>query len=160
MQKNRKSLPGPTRTFIFDDFIHVVDTLLYLLPFPLNHLIVNGKKKDDLLYHVVVQFIFRDGCTAIGIMNRDCGTNEERLEVFTNEQKTIVRNVSDTSILKDKNTTEIGVSDWEPTMSKRGFVGMVDDFIHAVNSGSTRDYECHLKVHEVCEEIVNRVDAP
>jgi virulence factor len=160
MQKNRKSLPGITRTFIFDDFIHVVDTLLYLLPYPVDHLIVNGKKKDGLLYHVVVQFIFGDACTAIGIMNRDSGTNEERLEVFTTEQKSIVRNVTDTSILNDRNTTEIGVSDWEPTMNKRGFAGMVDDFIYAVKSGITRDYEHQLKTHRVCEEIVNRLDSP
>ena len=87
MQKNRKSLPGNVRTFIFDDFIHVVDTLLYLLPRPIEQLIVNGKKKDNLLYHVVVQFIFAEGRTAIGIMNRDSGTNEEKVEVFTPEEK-------------------------------------------------------------------------
>lgn len=159
MQKNRKSLPAPTRTFIFDDFIHVVDTLLYLLPNPMEHLIVNGKKKDGLLYHVVVQFVFGDGCTAIGIMNRDSGTNEEQLEVFTEAEKRIVRNVTDTSILKDKNRTEIGVSDWEPTMNKRGFEAMVNDFINAVKSASTRHYEHQLMTHKVCEEIVNRLDA-
>ncbi|MEJ1238392.1 Gfo/Idh/MocA family oxidoreductase [Chryseolinea sp. T2] len=159
MQKNRKSLPATTRTFIFDDFIHVVDTLLYLLPYPIDHLIVNGKKKDDVLYHVVVQFIYGNGCTAIGIMNRDSGTNEEQLEVFTSEEKTIVRNVTDTSILKDKSKTETGVSDWEPTLNKRGFEGMVNDFINAVQTGNPGHYEHHLTTHKVCEEIVNRLDA-
>jgi virulence factor len=159
MQKNRKSLPATTRTFIFDDFIHVVDTLLYLLPYPIAHIIVNGKKKDGLLYHVVVQFIFGDGRTAIGIMNRDSGTIEERLEVFTEAEKQVVRNVTDTSIMKDKDQIEIGVSDWEPTMNKRGFDGMVDDFLNAVKSGSTRHHEHHLITHKVCEEIVHRLDA-
>ena len=128
MQKNRKSLPGKVRTFIFDDFIHVVDTLLYLLPHRVEQLIVNGKKKDNLLYHVVVQFIFEEGCTAIGIMNRDSGTNEEKVAVFTPEEKRIVYNVTDTFILKDKNEMKIGVSDWESTLNKRGFEGMVDEF--------------------------------
>ena len=159
MQKNRKALPATTRTFIFDDFIHVVDTLFYLLPYPTDHLIVNGRKKDGLLYHVVIQLIFGDGNTAIGIMNRDSGTTEEQLEVFTAEEKRIVRNVTDSSILKDHSRNKIGLSDWEPTTTKRGFERMVDDFINAVRAGNTGHYEHHLRTHRVCEEIVNRLDA-
>lgn len=159
MQKNRKSLPGNVRTFIFDDFIHVVDTLLYLLPHPIEQLIVNGKKKDNVLYHVTVQFIFPAGVTAIGIMNRDSGTNEEKVEVFTSEEKRIVYNVSDTYILKDKNEMKAGVSDWESTLNKRGFEGMVDEFLKVVESGGAMRYENHLLTHKVCEEIVNKLEA-
>jgi virulence factor len=159
MQKNRKSLPGNVRTFIFDDFIHVVDTLLYLLPNPIEELIVNGKKKDDLLYHVVVQFISAAGCTAIGVMNRDSGTNEEKLEVFTPEEKRIVYNVTDTFILKDKNEMKVGVSDWESTLTKRGFEGIVDEFLRVVELGRVVHQKNQLLTHEVCEEIVNKLEA-
>ena len=159
MQKNRKALPGNVRTFIFDDFIHVVDTLLYLLPHPIEQLIVNGKKKDQLLYHVVVQFIFAGGCTAIGIMNRDSGTNEEKVEVFTPEETRIVCNVTDTFILKDKNETKVGVSDWESTLSKRGFEGMVDQFLCSLELGNTMHHESHLLTHKICEEIVNKLES-
>jgi len=159
MQKNRKSLPGNVRTFIFDDFIHVVDTLLYLLPHPIEQLIVNGKKKDNLLYHVVVQFISAEGCTAIGIMNRDSGTNEEKVEVFTPEEKRIVYNVTDTFILKDKNEMKLGVSDWQSTLSKRGFEGIVDEFLRAVESRSAMHHENHMLTHKICEEIVNKLEA-
>ena len=159
MQKNRKSLPGNVRTFIFDDFIHVVDTLLYLLPHPIEQLIVNGKKKDNLLYHVVVQFISAEGCTAIGIMNRDSGTNEEKVEVFTPEEKRIVYNVTDTFILKDKNEMKLGVSDWESTLNKRGFEGIVDEFLRAVESRSAMHHENHMLTHKICEEIVNKLEA-
>ena len=159
MQKNRKSLPGNVRTFIFDDFIHVVDTLLYLVPHPIEQLIVNGKKKDKLLYHVVVQFILAEGCTAIGIMNRDSGTNEEKVEVFTPEEKRIVYNVTDTFILKDKNEMKVGVSDWESTLYKRGFEGIIDEFLHVVELGSGSHHENHLLTHKVCEEIVKKLEA-
>lgn len=158
MQKNRKALPGNVRPFIFDDFIHVVDTLLYLLPHPVEQLIVNGRKKDHLLYHVVVQFISRD-CTAIGIMNRDSGTNEEKLEVFTPEEKRIVYNVTDTFILKDKNEMKMGVSDWESTLTKRGFEGIVGEFLRAIELGSSMHHENHLLTHKICEEIVNKLEA-
>lgn len=159
MQKNRKSLPGNIRTFIFDDFIHVVDTLLYLFPYAIEHLTVNGKKKDDLLYHVVVQFISAEGCTAIGIMNRDSGTNEEKVELFTSEEKRIVYNVTDTFTLKDKNEIKTGASDWDSTLKKRGFEGMVDEFLRIVGSRERISRESHLLTHKVCEEIVNRLEA-
>jgi virulence factor len=159
MQKNRKSLPGNVRTFIFDDFIHVVDTLLYLLPQPIEQMIVNGKKKDNLLYHVVVQFILAEGCIAIGIMNRDSGTNEEKLEVFTPEEKRIVYNVADTFILKDKNEMKVGVNDWESTLYKRGFEGIMDEFLQIVELRSGIHHENHLLTHQVCEEIVNKLEA-
>jgi virulence factor len=159
MQKNRKLLPGDVRTFIFDDFIHVVDTLLYLSPHPIEQLIVNGKKKSNLLYHVVVQFIFTEGRTAIGIMNRDSGTNEEKLEVFTTEEKRVVYNVTDSFILKDKNEIKVGGSDWESTLNKRGFEAMVDEFLDAIKSGAPQYQENHLLTHQVCEEIVNKLEA-
>ncbi len=159
MQKNRKSLPGNVRTFIFDDFIHVVDTLLYLSPHPIEQLIVNGKKQDNLLYHVVVQFIFAEGCTAIGIMNRDSGTNEEKVEVFTSEEKRIVYNVTDTFVLQDKNEMKVGVSDWESTLNKRGFEGLVDEFLRVVELGIPMHHENHLLTHKVCEEIVDKLEA-
>jgi virulence factor len=122
-------------------------------------MIVNGKKKENLMYHVVVQFVLAEGCTAIGIMNRDSGTNEEKLEVFTPEEKRIVYNVTDTFILKDKNEMKVGVNDWESTLHKRGFEGIIDEFLHVVELGSGIHHENHLLTHQVCEEIVNKLEA-
>ena len=159
MQKNRKSLPGDVRTFIFDDFIHVVDTLLYMFPHQPGKLTVAGKKQDNQLYHVVVQLESADGHTAIGIMNRDSGTTEEKLEVFTNEEKRIVYNVTDTIVYKDKSEIRLGVNDWESTLYKRGFEGIVDEFIKSIDVESSSQYSAKdsLLTHEICEEIVKRL---
>ena len=136
MQKNRQSLPAEIRTFIFDDFIHVIDTLLFLFPYPIEKLIVNGKKKDSLLHHVVVQFISPDGATAIGIMNRDSGTIEEKLEVFTSHEKRVVYNVSEVVIHQEKNETKLGAGDWDPMLHRRGFEQIIEDFLQSVKSGT------------------------
>ena len=109
--------------------------LLYLSPHPIEQLIVNGKKKDNLLYHVVVQFIFAEGCTAIGIMNRDSGTNEEKVEVFTQKKSESYTTLRIPLYLKDKNEIKVGVNDWESTLNKRGFEGIVDEFLRVVESG-------------------------
>lgn len=157
MQKNRKSLPDDIRRFVFDDFIHVIDTLLYLFPHPIENIVINGRKKDNALYHVVVQFISRE-CTAIGIMNRDSGTVEEKLEIMSTQEKRVVTNVSDLVIHNDRNMTKIGFSDWEPTLYKRGFEQIVSNFIQAItNSPSNIKYDDLLLTHEICEKIVKEL---
>ncbi|AYB33898.1 Gfo/Idh/MocA family protein [Chryseolinea soli] len=159
LQKNRSYLPGEVRTFIFDDFIHVVDTLLYLFPHPIEKMIVNGKKKDGLLNHVVVQFIAADGTTAIGIMNRDSGTVEERLEVASPDEKRVVVNLTDVTVYRDRNETHIVRDDWEPTLRKRGFDQVVDHFLQALKSGSSHPISTpdFLFTHKICEQIVEQL---
>lgn len=160
LQKNRNALPGEVRTFIFDDFIHVVDTLLFLFPHALEKLIINGKKKDGLLYHVVVQFVAADGTTAIGIMNRDSGTVEERLEIASTDEKRVVVNVTDVTVYRDRNETRLIRDDWESTLHKRGFDQIVDHFIQTLQTNpsyqpATPDY---LLTHKICEQIVNELE--
>ncbi|MBC7746245.1 MAG: Gfo/Idh/MocA family oxidoreductase [Flavobacterium sp.] len=160
MQKNRQSLPCELRTFIFDDFIHVVDTLRYLFPYPIDQLLASGMKKNGFLYHVVIQFISLNGATAIGIMNRDGGTTEEKVEVFSSAEKRVATNVSELVIQKDTNLNRIGTSDWEPILYKRGFELMIDDFIQALKSGQTPKVSASdaLITHEICENIVEKLE--
>jgi virulence factor len=158
VQKNRKGLPGEPRTFIFDDFIHVVDTMRYLFPHPIEKLLVNGRMEGDTLYHVVIQFIAQDA-TAIGIMNRDNGTNEEVVQVMGPLEKRTVSNVSQLLISKDMENIEIRSGDWEPTLLKRGFEQMVGDFIQAVHTNSLPMISARdaLETHEICEKIIMKL---
>ncbi|RDV16864.1 gfo/Idh/MocA family oxidoreductase [Pontibacter diazotrophicus] len=156
MQKNRLALPAAVRTFIFDDFIHVVDTLRYLFPYPVEQLIVSGRIEQELLHHVTVQFISTGGATAIGIMNRDSGTNEEKVEVMSASEKRVAYNVSDVVVHQGKDVTKLGSNDWEPTLHKRGFENIVNDFIQAVATGTPPGITANdaLTTHEICERIV------
>ena len=159
MQKNRKALPGDVRTFIFDDFIHVIDTLLYLFPYPIEKLVVTGKKKEARLYQVVVQFTSPDGDTAIGIMNRDGGTVEERLEVFTSGEKRVVYNFSDVVVYQDKNETRLRSNDWETTLHRRGFEQIVETFLQALALNSpSLEYRGALLTHKICEQVVEKLN--
>jgi virulence factor len=155
MQKNRMALPADVRTFVFDDFIHVVDTLRYLFPYPIEQLLVHGRKQGDLLYHVTVQFIGREA-TAIGIMNRDSGTSEEKLEVMSATEKRVAYNVSDVVVQQGRSETRLGSNDWEPTLHKRGFFQIVEDFIQAVAKGGSPKISAKdaLETHMLCERIV------
>lgn len=156
MQKNRISLPGDIRTFIFDDFIHVVDTLSYLFPYPVKELTVKGMKKAGMLYHVVIQMIADNGAIALGIMNRDSGLVEERVEVFSSSEKRTVLNLSSLSVHVDRDETSKKMGDWDSMLYKRGFEQIVSDFLQAVKPGGQTLFtmEDSLRTHHICEDIV------
>ncbi|MEX1239514.1 MAG: Gfo/Idh/MocA family oxidoreductase [Cyclobacteriaceae bacterium] len=159
MQKNRKSLPGDVRTFVFDDFIHVIDTLLFLFQHDIEKVTVTGRKTKALLNHVVVQFDSPVGATAIGIMNRDSGTVEESIEIFTPSEKWVVRNLTETTIYKNGDSTRQAADDWTSTLYKRGFDQVTDAFLQRVISRTSPD-QLHrevLRTHEVCEEVVRQL---
>lgn len=160
MQKNRKSLPDFTRRFVVEDFIHVVDTLRYLFPYPIENLMVNGIKKGTMLHQLVVQFVSKSGEVAIGIMNRDTATTEEKLEVMTATAKQVVYNVSDLICEENKNTIKLGTNDWESTLYKRGFEQMAADFLQAIVSNKPTQISARdaLFTHEICERIVEKLE--
>jgi virulence factor len=83
--------------------------------------------------------------TAIGIMNRDSGVTEERLEVFSSNEKRAIVDLIDPK--KDP---------WEPTLKTRGFEDIVDDFLVSKRT----DYDEILKTHRICEHIVRLATQP
>lgn len=159
MQKNRASNPAPIREFILDDFIHVLDTVRYLFPYEIQDMTVNGKVKDGLLYHVVVQFIAKEG-NAIAIMNRDSGISQETVEVMSPSGKSTVHNLSETIIQQNKQQSYFGTDDWSSTLYKRGFESTVLDFIQFVNTGTLPMISMSeaLVSHEICEEIIRQLE--
>lgn len=159
MQKNRKSLPDFTRRFVVEDFIHVVDTLRYLFPYPIDDLLVHGIKKGEMLYQLVIQFVAKNGAIAIGIMNRDTATTEEKVEVMTAKHKRVVYNVADLVIEENRNSIHQGGNDWESTLHKRGFEQMADDFLQAVVYQTSTQIPARdaLFTHEICERIMEKL---
>jgi len=159
LQKNRHSLPGDIRTFVFDDFIHVLDTMRYLFDRPVEEVLVRGMKRDGLLIHAVVQLIAENGSTAIGIMNRDSGTLEEKVELFSTEEKKTVVNMTNLSTMRQKTEISSGISDWESTLSKRGFESIIQDFLQALDNGTKPQFSMKdaLLTHEMCENVVNQL---
>lgn len=159
VQKNRHSLPGEIQTFVYDDFIHVIDTLRYLHPHPIKELIVNGRKDGGTLYHVVLQLVSSEG-TAIGIMNRDNGATEEIATVMGPREKRTAYNLSRLVITKGMEEIEVRSSDWEETLAKRGFISMIEDFLSAVRTGSKVGIPARdaLETHRLCEEVILKLE--
>jgi len=154
MQKNRVFLPEDARHFVFDDFIHVVDTLLYLAPGKIKDTRVSSLQKGGQTHQVVLQ-LDGDGFTAIGVMNRDSGMGEETLEVMSPGNKWVVRGLNTTIHYMSGEEHGYYFNDWDSVLYRRGFPQIIDHFLHCVkhNSAPLQSVRNALETHALCERI-------
>ncbi|MGW2291303.1 Gfo/Idh/MocA family protein [Streptomyces phaeochromogenes] len=155
MQKNRVGLPEQPRTMILDDFIHVVDTLRFLAPGPVDDVTVRARVENGLLHHVVLQ-LAGEGFTALGVMNRLSGSNEEILEVSGQDTKRQVVNLAEVIDHKGQPTIRRR-GDWVPVARQRGIEQVVLAFLDAVRAGKVLSARDALATHELCERVVRAV---
>ncbi|MGW8885394.1 Gfo/Idh/MocA family protein [Streptomyces sp. NPDC055749] len=152
MQKNRVGLPEDPRTMVLDDFIHVVDTLRFLVPGPVESTVVRARIVDGLMHHVVLQ-LSGEGFTAIGMMNRLNGSTEEILEVSGQDSKRQVLNLAE--IIDHKGQPSVRRrGDWVPVARQRGIEQSVMSFLDAVRAGKVLSARDALATHELCERVV------
>jgi virulence factor len=152
MEKNRASLPAPPRAVVFDDFIHVVDTIRFLAPGRVEEADVQVKVVDGALHHAVLQ-LSGAGFTAIGIMNRMSGAAEESVEVMGGGRKRRVVDLAEVTEYGDA----LAVSrrgDWTPVARQRGIEQAAAAFLDAVRRGERLDADDALATHALCEQVV------
>ncbi|MFI8893235.1 Gfo/Idh/MocA family protein [Streptomyces paradoxus] len=155
MQKNRIGLPEEPRAMILDDFIHVVDTLRFLVPGEIDDVTVRARVQDGLLHHLVLQ-LAGDGFTALGVMNRLSGSAEEILEVSGQDTKRQVINLAEVVDHKGQPTVRRR-GDWVPVARQRGIEQAVLAFLDAVRTGKVLSARDALETHELCERVVRAV---
>ena len=156
MEKHRANLPAAPRSVIFDDFIHVVDTLRFLAPGPIQRTQVRVRVHDGLLHHVTLE-LAGDGFTALGIMHRLSGAAQEHLQVMGDGGGRRVVDLAE--VVRYGNGQEAGRTvtrrgDWTPVARQRGIEQICAAFLDAVGSGTLLSAEDALATHAICEQIV------
>ncbi|WP_438489228.1 Gfo/Idh/MocA family protein [Streptomyces sp. S186] len=152
LQKNRTGMPEDPRTLVLDDFIHVVDTLRFLVPGEIEHIDVRARVRDGLMDHVVLQ-LSGDGFTALGTMNRRSGSVEELLDVSGQDARRQVVNLAE--VVDHKGQPSIRRrGDWEPVARQRGIEQIVLAFLDDVRAGRRPSARDALRTHELCERVV------
>ena len=155
-QKNRVNLPGDPRVFIFDDFIHVIDSLRFLGKGEIRNLNVISRVKDEKLENIQVQW--QQGETFLfGGMNRISGIAEERIELFSAGNKWVINDLNVGTHFTNEKENTLKFGNWESTLYKRGFVNMIEDWINVLekrsfDSSSIQDI---WETHQLCETILS-----
>ncbi|MFI6926733.1 Gfo/Idh/MocA family protein [Nonomuraea spiralis] len=154
MEKNRDNYPDAPRRAIFEDFIHVVDTLRFLAPGPVNETRIRTRVRRDLLEHIVLE-LSGDGFTAIGVMNRVSGAGEETCEVMGDGIKRRVVNLGDV-LDYEGGETLTRRPDWVPVARQRGIEQACQEFLLAVREGRVISADDALITHAICEDAVSQ----
>lgn len=159
MEKNRVHQPDYARRFIFDDFIHVVDTISFLSPGAVEDVSVSSRIQDGMLYQVMLK-LEGEHFTSVGFMNRDSGITEERLEVIGAGEKHMIRDLNSTIHFSQGEERHRTFGDWEPVLKRRGFHDIIASFLKSVSGEVRQDpsIEQALESHRLCEVIVKSAE--
>ncbi|GII84045.1 oxidoreductase [Sphaerisporangium siamense] len=156
MQKNRTGQQDVARRVVFDDFIHVVDTLRFLAPGDVSGVTVDVRVREGLLEHVVLHLTGDHAAgafTAIGVMSRVSGDAEESCEVIGGGRKRRVVNLGDV-VEYAGGETLVRRGDWTPVGRQRGIEQLCAEFLAAVRAGRVVSARDALLTHELCERVV------
>lgn len=159
LHKHRQEPLGPARAMVFDDFIHVVDTLRFLVPSTLADLSVSVRRTPDgACRRLAVQFT-GDGRLAVGVMSWTAGMSHELLDVVGDGRRRQVTDLADVVDLVGGERL-VRRDGWAPATRLRGFDAMCAHFLDAVREGRRLDAADALVTHEVCERVVRQAEGP
>ncbi|MEE6272387.1 Gfo/Idh/MocA family oxidoreductase [Georgenia sp. MJ206] len=153
LAKHRAHPLGEARPMVVDDFIHVLDTLRFLVPSSLTDLSVSVRRgPDGASRRLAVQFTGEDRL-AIGLMSWTAGMAHELLDVVGDGRRRQVVDLADVVDLAGEERL-VRRNGWRPATELRGFDAMCADFLTAVREGRRLDATDALLTHELCERVV------
>ena len=157
-QKNRTNLPAKPRVFIFDDFIHVIDSLRFLGNGAIKNLQVFSRTNNDLLESIHVQWQQNETLLR-GSMNRVSGITEEHIEYYSKGSKWQIEELVSGALFKNETKQSIGFNNWDNTLYKRGFVDLIEDWLQALNEPNFNSNRIQdiWDTHYLCETILENV---
>jgi virulence factor len=161
MQKHRRGLPDRPRRLVFDDFIHVVDTLRFLLPPGEEQVSVWCSTAEGLLTTVTLTIRVGES-TGVGVMHRVSGSDEEVLEVLGPGYKHRVVDLAEVwraEADEPDGVRRLARDGWTGVPTVRGFTAMCEAFLSAVRAGTIVSARDALRTHEVCETVVAAAEA-
>ena len=159
LTKNRVGLPHDPRLVIFDDFVHVVDTLRFLVaPDPDDLQVVARRSEDGALARIAITLRQGDRI-GVGIMDRDSGQTLEVLEAMAPGRARRVTDLVDVVDRVGGRAERAQPDNWASVSQQRGFTAMVASLLRSVRAGTVLDGADALATHELCEEILGRVEA-
>lgn len=157
IQKNRVASESSANFVIYDLFLHVADTLVYLLDDDIRHVQTKIIEENNLLKRAFLQ-VETATTTAIASMNLYAGANTETYQLTSPDGTFVLENLTDFALQNQFGTQLKNFGDWATTLEKRGFEQMVVEFITAVqtNDGTQLKQEKIFTSHELCAQMLRK----
>ncbi len=139
-QKNRHNLPGNIRDFIFDDFIHPLDSVNLDAKSDLQGVHLTSQFKGTQLAQLArLDVQWQSNNTLLhASMNRLYGITCEHVSASFENRAYQFDSFISGKCLQDKQTSLIQLEDWTPMLTAKGFADMIDDWLSVVQSGKLK----------------------
>ena len=157
-QKNRFNLTGKIIDFVFDDFIHVIDTSRFLMQEDTVEFKMSFLTNDKGLYSINL-FLLGKTVTCNSLMYRDSGITEEKIEVLLPSKKLVINDLSILNLSSNNCDERKPSNNWISTLEKRGFKTMIEEFIFDLTTSTQflpKD-EDSLITHRLCSDIYYKI---
>lgn len=154
IQKDRVKNVEEVRFAIYDLFLHIADTALYLLDDEVVSSQSHIVEKDGELKRVWL--VLETNTTSCFVsMNYEAGANQEVMEVQSLEGVVRVMNLTDMTITRKGEKQIVAFEDWEGTLRKRGFAPLIHEFIEGITKKENPiTTESSYLSHSLCEKIL------
>lgn len=161
-EKHRHDLPGEPRTFIFDDFIHPLDSINVNASIAPDDIYVTSQLNQNgaspLLGRLDVQW--QQGATLFhASMNRQHGATMET--VSANYQNASYRfdSFTEGTCWQGNKEERLRLADWTPMLAAKGFHAMAEHWLEVVSTGkqSLSITQRNLHTHLLAEHLVHQV---
>ncbi|MBF8807611.1 MAG: Gfo/Idh/MocA family oxidoreductase [Enterococcus lacertideformus] len=159
LQKNRIAAQENTEFVIYDLFLHLVDTAVYLLDEPVLNTNYQIRETKEYLDFAILQLETAHQ-TAILTMDLVSGANTETYQITSESGTYEVSELTDMCIKKTTGKQIEKFGDWENTLVKRGFEPMVHVFLTEIQKKkpdiSKLKQQDIYNSHALCEEMLRK----
>ncbi|WP_432459611.1 Gfo/Idh/MocA family protein [Agarivorans sp. QJM3NY_25] len=157
-EKNRHHLPGEIRSFIFDDFIHPLDSVNLAAKADLDDVYLTWQMQGEQLARIDVQWQ-TGACLFHASMNRQFGQTSERLTACYEDRAFEFDSFAEGKYWQNNIETKLMQKDWVPMLESKGFTAMVDDWLTVVAKGqlSSAIIERNIATHRLADRLCEKL---
>ncbi|WP_318494663.1 Gfo/Idh/MocA family protein [Photobacterium leiognathi] len=157
-EKNRHNLPGDIQTFIFDDFIHALDSVNLNCKATLEDVYITHQMFGNQLSRVDVQWQAGQ-CLLHASMNRLTGITNETVSATYHNQSYQFSSFTRGQRWLNNEERILTSEDWTPMLATKGFEGMINDWLSVVEEGSMplHTIERNISSHQLADLLSHKL---
>jgi virulence factor len=157
-EKNRFDLPGELRNFVFDDFIHPLDSVNIYAKTNIADVNVISQFKGAKLGRLDLQWQ-QNGVLLHASMNRLHGITDEIVSFNYENCSYQFDSFISGKKMQGNQQTVLSLADWTPMLASKGFAAMIEDWLRVVVAGKLESevIERNLASHQLAEAICQKI---
>lgn len=157
-QKNRELVKQDATFAIFDMMIHMVDASLYLLEDEIVSSNMRAYKDSQGNLSRAVAYFKTKTASSLTSINMNAGARTETVEIMAENAYAYSENLDKITWILDNVKSIETFGDWTPTLQKRGFESMIQDFVKKVVDKDYSKQKHALESHYYCMKLVESLE--